>query len=603
MSIIKFSDLFADKLLEFGYSHCYFVAGGNIMHLLNSARSRFICIPFAHEVGAAIAAEYHNASISGLQGRAFCLVTAGPGLTNAVTGVAGAWQESRDLLIVGGQVKTLDLAGPGLRQRGIQEVDGVELLSSITKAAMRIESPAQLDEALEALRLGNTPRKGPVFLELPLDVQAAAVDAADLPTSADGPACLPIASIGCERIAQIAARLAQASRPVLLIGGGVERATGLELAKALRDCGLPLMTTYNGADRVDNQLANYFGRPNTWGMRYSNILLQQADLIVALGTRLGMQQTGFNWEEFAPLAYLIQVEIDPSELGKGHPNVDEPCCGDANEVLRRLLVEHLIAIQPHQQEWFEHCRLVKASLPLNEVCNSRDPHYVNPYDFWEQLSGQLNGNASLVPCSSGSSFTSSYQAVTLPEGAQMLSNKSQAAMGYGLSGAIGVALANPQRRVFLVEGDGGFLQNIQELAVARRNLTNLGIYLWVNNGYASIRMTQKTYFQGAWLGCDTESGLGFPDWPTLFGSFDIPVLTMGPEGFASETTQRFINEHGLYAVLVPIDPAQTFLPKISSFITASGGMKSNPLHRIGPELPQELYARMAPHLCDPTSQI
>ena len=294
------------------------------MHLLNSVRSRFTCIPFAHEVGAAIATEYHNASISGLQGRAFCLVTAGPGLTNAVTGVAGAWQESRELLILGGQVKMADLAGHGLRQRGIQEVDGVELLRSITKAALRIDSPVQLDEALEAVRLGCTPRKGPVFLELPLDAQAAAVDAVALPATADRPASLPIASLGGEQIAQIATRLAQAYRPVLLIGGGVERATGLELAEVLRDCGLPLMTTYNGADRVDNQLANYFGRPNTWGMRYSNILLQQADLIVALGTRLGMQQTGFNWEEFAPLAHLIQVEIDPSELSKGHRGWTSP---------------------------------------------------------------------------------------------------------------------------------------------------------------------------------------------------------------------------------------------------------------------------------------
>jgi acetolactate synthase-1/2/3 large subunit len=602
MTTTKFSDLLTDKLLDLGYSHCYFVAGGNIMHLLNSVRSRFTCIPFAHEVGAAIATEYHNASISGLRGRAFCLVTAGPGLTNAVTGVAGAWQESRELLLLGGQVKTADLAGPGLRQRGIQEVDGVELLRSITKAALRIDSPAQLEEALEAVRLGSTPRKGPVFLELPLDTQAAAVEAATLPEAADRPASLPIASLGGERIARIAARLVQSTRPVLLIGGGVERATAGELAEALADCGLPLMTTYNGADRLDNRLDNYFGRPNTWGMRYSNILLQQADLIIALGTRLGMQQTGFNWEEFAPLAHLIQVEIDPSELGKGHPVVDEPCCGDANEVLRDLLGQHHVALQPHQKDWLEHCRLVKSSLPLSEDCNSHDPHYINPYHFWEQLSGQLDGDAALVPCSSGSSFTSSYQAVTLPAGAQMLSNKSQAAMGYGLSGAIGVALANPQRRVFLVEGDGGFLQNIQELAVARKNLSNLGIYLWVNNGYASIRMTQKTYFQGAWLGCDTESGLGFPDWPTLFASFDIPVLEMGPEGFASETTQRFICEHGLYAVLVPIDPAQTFLPKISSFITPSGGMKSNPLHRIGPELPQELYERMAPHLLTPTAQ-
>jgi len=567
--------------------------------------------------------------------------------------VAGAWQESRELLILGGQVKTTDLAGPGLRQRGIQEADGVALLHSITKAALRINSPAQLDEALDAVRLGNTPRKGPVFLELPLDTQAAALDLAHVSTVRTQPASLPIASLEVKQIAQIAARISQAARPVLLIGGGVDRATALDLSEALATCGLPLMTTYNGADRIDNQLSNYFGRPNTWGMRYSNtlmttyngadridnqlsnyfgrpntwgmrysnILLQQGDLIVALGTRLGMQQTGFNWEEFAPLAHLIQVEIDPSELTKGHPQVDEPCCGDANQVLRELLVQHCIALQPHQQEWFNHCLLVKASLPLSEDCNSRDPHFINPYDFWEQLSNGLdrnsilfpydfweqlsNGldrNSILVPCSSGSSFTSSYQAATLPAGALMLSNKSQAAMGYGLSGAIGAALANPDRRVFLVEGDGGFLQNIQELAVARKNLNNLGIYLWVNNGYASIRMTQKTYFEGAWLGCDTESGLGFPDWPTLFKSFDIPVISMGPEGFANEAIQSFIQEHGLYAVLVPIDPAQTFFPKISSFITATGGMKSNPLHKIGPDLPVALYQRMAPHLLAPTAE-
>lgn len=596
MTATKFSDLLVGKLLELGYSHCYFVAGGNIMHLLNSVRSRFTCIPFAHEVGAAIATEYHNASISGSQGRAFCLVTAGPGLTNAVTGVAGAWQESRELLILGGQVKMADLAGPGLRQRGIQEVDGVSLLSSITKAALRINSPSQLDEALEAVRLGSTPRKGPVFLELPLDAQAAAVDLAAEVTSKSLPAWLPIGLLEEEQVAEIALRTSKASRPVLLIGGGIDRDTALELAEALAECGLPLMTTYNGADRIDNKLPNYFGRPNTWGMRYSNILLQQSDLIVALGTRLGMQQTGFNWEEFAPLAHLIQVEIDPCELSKGHPHVDESYCGDANEVLRQLLLRHRMALQSHQQEWITHCSMVKASLPLSEEYNTRNPHFINPYDFWEQVSKELDGNSILVPCSSGSSFTSSYQAVTLPAGALMLSNKSQAAMGYGLSGAIGAALANPERRIFLVEGDGGFLQNIQELAVARKNLNNLVIYLWVNNGYASIRMTQKTYFQGAWLGCDTESGLGFPDWNTLFSSFDIPVLSMGPEGFASETIQNFIHEHGLCAVLVPIDPVQTFFPKISSFITATGGMKSNPLHKMAPDLPQDLYQRVAPFI-------
>lgn len=596
MSTIKFSDLLADKLLELGYSHCYFVAGGNIMHLLNSVRTRFTCIPFVHEVGAAISTEYHNASLNGAKGRAFCLVTAGPGLTNTVTAIVGAWQESRELLIVGGQVKTADLAGPGLRQRGIQEVDGVELVRSITKAAVRINAPEQLEEALAAIRLGCTPRQGPVFLEIPLDAQAATVSEAAITTVDPGPVSLPIPRLSRDQVAHIASLVQQATRPLLLIGGGVNRATATELQEELRSCGLPLMTTYNGADRVDNMMPNYYGRPNTWGMRYSNILLQQADLIVALGTRLGMQQTGFNWQEFAPVATLVQVEIDPSELGKGHPSVEEPYCGDANQVLKDLLGSHKITLQLHQVAWKEHCDMVKSTLPLSEACNSREPGYINPYDFWEQLSSVMSGDNALVPCSSGSSFTSSYQAVTLPAGAMMLSNKSQAAMGYGLSGAIGVALANPEKQVVLVEGDGGFLQNIQELAVARKNLQNLGIYLWVNNGYASIRMTQKTYFNGAWLGCDTESGLGFPEWASLFASFGIPCRTMGQEGFSSPEMQAFIQSHGLYAVLVPIDPAQTFLPKISSFITPSGGMQSNPLHRIGPPLPDELYSKVAPYL-------
>ena len=302
-----------------------------------------------HEVGAAIATEYHNASITGLKGRAFCLVSAGPGLTNAVTGVAGAWQESRELLIVGGQVKTSDLASDGMRQRGIQEVNGVELLRSITKAAFRIDSSDQFSEAVEMVVSGSTPRKGPVFLELPLDTQASMVDLQEETSLGISYSNPPLPSLDSQLISQISSRVAQSSRPIFLIGGGVDHCTGQELAEALSSSRLPLMTTYNGADRVDNHLASYFGRPNTWGMRYSNILLQQADLIVALGTRLGLQQTGFNWQEFGNSAHLIQVDIDPIELNKGHPYVDEALCGDANHVLRTLFIDNGISLQSHQQ--------------------------------------------------------------------------------------------------------------------------------------------------------------------------------------------------------------------------------------------------------------
>jgi acetolactate synthase-1/2/3 large subunit len=178
----------------------------------------------------------------------------------------------------------------------------------------------------------------------------------------------------------------------------------------------------------------------------------------------------------------------------------------------------------------------------------------------------------------------------------MLSNKSQAAMGYGLSGAIGAALANPDRQVFLVEGDGGFLQNLQELVVASKHVANLKIFLWVNRGYASIRQTQRNYFQGAWLGCDEDSGLGFPDWRMLMESFGIPCLQMTAQSFANEEITNMLMAPKTCAILVPIDPDQSFFPKISSRVTSTGSMESNPLHLIGPELPEETYLRVAPHL-------
>jgi acetolactate synthase-1/2/3 large subunit len=206
----------------------------------------------------------------------------------------------------------------------------------------------------------------------------------------------------------------------------------------------------------------------------------------------------------------------------------------------------------------------------------------------------------LVPCSSGSSFTSSYQAVSLPHQALMLSNKSQAAMGYGLSGALGVALAHPDRPVFLVEGDGGFLQNLQELVVAYKHVSNLRIFLWVNRGYASIRQTQRNYFQGAWLGCDEDSGLAFPDWQNLFASFGIECAIMTSAGFADPDLLEFLKKDQACAVLVPIHPEQTFFPKISSRVTSAGSMESNPLHLIGPDLPEDTFRRVAPYFSTQT---
>jgi acetolactate synthase-1/2/3 large subunit len=334
------------------------------------------------------------------------------------------------------------------------------------------------------------------------------------------------------------------------------------------------------------------GRPNTWGQRSSNILLQQADLVIALGTRLGLQQTGFNWQEFVPAGEVIQVDCDSAELSKGHPKVSFPICGDANVVLR-----HLAASTPGDyREWVDFGHFVRQTIPLVEDGNTTGEGYISPYRFVQELSHLSTGQDVVIPCSSGNAFTVMMQAFEQKSGQKMVTTKGLASMGYGLSGALGAAFAAAGRRTILVEGDGGFIQNLQELGTVAANQLNLKIFIFANNGYASIRMTQISYFGGHYVGCDTATGLGFPNWELLFAAYGIPVMSIS-NGF--ERDAEFLRQFeapGAAAFLVQIDPAQTYFPKITSRVTATGGMVSNPLHRMSPDLPAELEAKVLRYL-------
>jgi acetolactate synthase-1/2/3 large subunit len=592
---MKYSDALMHWLKESGYSHCYFVAGGNIMHLLNSARQTLTCIAVVHEVAAAIACEYHNATVhagAGApgMGKALALVTAGPGLTNTLTGLAGAWLESRELLLLGGQVKVEDLAPPAMRQLGIQEVDGVALTAPVCKRSLCLREPLGPQAFLGEVATGWRGRPGPVFLELPLDVQAMSVPDtwADLGSVGNASIALPQPPLDPEVVADVAARLATAERPVLLLGGGLSRQTARHLQAQLGALRLPILTTWNGADRYPADQPNYGGRPNTWGQRSSNLILQQADLLVAVGSRLGLQQTGFNWRQFVPLGDVVQVDLDPAELAKPNPKIAAGIEADADAFLTAL-VQHPLG---DHDEWLTYSQDIRTLLPLSEPCNSTPEGFLNPYDMVLQLSEICGENDHIVPCSSGGAFTVMMQAFELRHNQTMLTNKGLASMGYGLSGAIGVAIADPTRRTVLVEGDGGFTQNLQELATVGVNHLNLKIFLFCNEGYASIRMTQKNYFQGAYLGCDIQSGLGFPDWHKLAEAYGLPVLQLKDNWVGDQEFLRLWQLNGPAMFLVPLHPEQTYFPKISSRISASGGMESNPLHLMSPDLPQEISDRV-----------
>lgn len=585
----KYSDQIIRWLTDLGYTHCFFVAGGNIMHLLDSARKNLTCVPVVHEVVAGIAAEYFN-EISTHE-KAFVLVTAGPGITNLVTSIAGAWLEHRDLLIIGGQVKSSDLMSGSLRQRGIQEVDGVSIVSSICKEAFTLKEQISETEFKSKVESGASGRNGPVFLEVCLDVQGAA-PALDLEKFAGYENSLTVHKSAAHQVELIKQCMSRAQRPVWLIGAGISRATARDCKALLENLDFPLITTWHGADRLSARAENYFGRMDTWGQRATNLIACQADLLVVFGARLGLQETGFNWQGFANNAEIIQIEIDSAELGKGHPHIDFPIHGDANDILKLLLQNQFEDWSP----WMEYCKKIKHLLPLNEIANETHTGFISPYKFYLEASGFSDSKDVWVPASSGGANSVAIQALQQWGDQKVVCNNGLASMGYGLPGAIGAAFAAPSQRVWLVEGDGGFSQNLQELATVSVNRLNIKIFIFSNNGYGSIRTTQRNYFDGSYLGCDTKTGLGFPDWHLLASAYGIPFVRFPEEGFNDTNFASLLRSNEPLLVEVPIDPEQTYWPKVTSVVTPSGGMASNPIHRMSPELPISVQVQVGVYL-------
>lgn len=590
---MKYAEYICENLQsEEGYTHCYFVAGGNIMHFLDAVRTRFICIPVINEVAAGIAVEYFNETNKDGH-KAFALVTAGPGLTNIVTAIAGAYLESRELLVIGGQVKRADLKSPELRQRGIQEIDGRAIVEPITNCSVLIKNTLEFSEIRKFLYAKNKP--GPVFLELPLDVQAEQVSYEISPKRSHK------LSANIEKqistfASEVVEVIGKSKRPILLLGGGLSRAAAARFNRQLSNLGIPIMTTWNGADRYGSEQDNFWGRPNTWGQRAANILIQQSDCVIVLGSRLGLQQTGFAWQEFAPLAKIFQVDIDEFELTKGHPKIYRGfACGAAEflEVFIKLFDSRIYDVS----DWLSFGERVLREFPLNDINNVTTPGYIDPFEFVNEMSNQLNSLDVIIPCSSGGAFTVMLQAFKLKFGQTMVSNKGLASMGYGLSAAIGAA-ESTQMRTVLVEGDGGFAQNLQELGTVIQRRLNLKIFIFANSGYASIRMTQRNYFEGAYLGCDIDTGLGLPNWEFIAKAYDIPYHEIKDQLEMPGQIDDILSSHGPSLILLKIDPEQTFYPKITSRVLPDGSMASNPLHLMSPDLSPTQISEFLPYLSD-----
>ena len=585
MQTNKYSDIFMDWLKEFGYTHCFFVGGGNVMHLLESASSRFECIPVVHEVAAGIAAEYFN-EISENK-RAFAMVTAGPGLTNIVTAIGGAWLENRELLVVGGQAKTSDLAEGKVRQIGHQEIDGIGITSTITKSAVQLKKPMSKSDVWDLCELSRTGKKGPVFLEICLDVTASQVVKEDKFIKAD--LTSPLASDS--EINKITELLKKSERPLLLIGGGVDRERFKKILPLLIEKRIPLATTFNGADRIGSDYKYYCGRPNWYGMRWSNIILQQSDLLICLGTRLGIQQVGFAWEHFAPNAHVIQVDLDVNEINKGFPKIDTGLVVEVNDLLERLVTTDL-STSDSIEDWLNHIEVMRETLEVVDSANIAQEGFVELQSFLFRIGEYFSKDDIVIPCSSGGSYTGAMQMFKNKTGQLMVTDKSLASMGYGLSGAIGAAIAFPNKRTILIEGDGGFAQNMQEIGTVKNRNLNLKMFIASNKGYASIRTTQKAYFNNNYVGCDEETGLGLPDWQKIFDAYGIKTMQVNSSNQFSSEFQEALTADGPFAFIIELDPDQLYFPKLTSRVMPDGRMESNPLHLMTPPLAADISAKI-----------
>lgn len=588
--MIKVSDYVIRRLEETGAGHMFMLPGGGAMHLndsLGSSRKiRFItCL---HEQACAIAAEAYARVTNNI---GLLMVTTGPGGTNALTGVAGAYLESTPVFVVSGQVKRADMInGQGVRQQGMQELDIISVVRSITKYAALVDDPMMIRYHIErALYEATSGRKGPVWLDIPLDVQAAMVDEDKL-IGFTAPA--KPADSGLEKqVLRVIESLNASERPVLLAGNGIRLAGAQsEFDELVRVLNIPVLTTWNGVDLIEEDNPLYYGRPGGLGHRYANFMQQNSDLFISVGARLNLLQTGYNFDGFARAAEKIMVDIDPAELHKTNVRPDMPICADAGEFIRLMLKNRDKIVRRERPEWFAYGNRVRARYPLVPQSYWEQKELVNSYCLLETISAQMTGDDIYVSGSSGSCIDISMQTFKVKKGQRVFCTKGLASMGYGFPSAIGACLASGGKRTVGVNGDGGFSMNIQELETLRRLNLPIKMFVLSNRGYGAIKATQTNIFGGHLVACTEDSGISLPHIADIARAYGLKTLVINNNGELEAKVREALDYNGPVIVEVMTPIGLTAMPKQVSYKRKDGQMESLPLEYMNPPLSDEELA-------------
>jgi acetolactate synthase-1/2/3 large subunit len=586
-------DYIVKKLVNNGIKHVFMLTGGAAMFLDDAIglekRIKYVCNQ--HEQACAMAAEGY-ARVTGKM--AVVCITSGPAGTNTLTGVLGQWMDSVPVLYLSGQVRfvtTIASTNLPLRQLGDQEANIVDIVRPITKYAVMITDPHTIRYHLEkAMHLAVSGRPGPVWLDLPLDVQSSMIEEANLKpydpeedTVMDNPEQLE------GQVDAVMERLMASERPVILAGSGIRQAGAAEAFYDMAErLGVPVQVAWNAIDLFPSAHPLYAGRPSTLGQRGANFIFQNADLLLNLGCRLNVRQIGYTFSAVAREAYKISVDVDPAELKKPTIKIDMPINVDVGEFIRRLDTKLKLRKIPEKTAWLSWCqeRIQRYPVVLPEYRQKVEP--INPYVFSDTLARRLGANDVLVS-SNGSSCVIPIQSMQIKRGQRHLVNSGCAAMGYGLPAAIGACFANGGRRVICLEGDGSIQLNIQELETVCYHRLPLKIFIFNNSAYLSMRITQSNFFQGRLVGESAESGVGFPDFVKLAKAYGIPAFRIKDNRDMENTIDRVLETDGPVLCDVIMDPSQIFMPRSASKQLADGRMVSSPLEDMYPFLDEEEF--------------
>jgi acetolactate synthase-1/2/3 large subunit len=589
--LVKLSDYAMRFLADHGIRHLFMLVGGGAMHLNDSAGNcpglEYVCN--LDERACAIAAEAYAKYDNRLGA---LLVTVGPGATNAITGVVGAWLDSTPVIVISGQVKRADRRGQtGVRNMGVQEVDIIPMVESITKYAATVSEPATVRYHLEkAFHLARSGRPGPVWIEIPLDVQAAQIDPESLESYTPEPALVDADATALQaQVRQTVEWLTQAERPFLMLGNGIRLAGAMAEMRQLLDLlGVPFGLTWPAMDFVPDTHPGLVGRPGPMAPRGANFALQNADMLLAVGARLDLVTTAFAPERLARGAKKVMVDIDAAEIGKLAPWLDLGICADAGAFLRELLAQLAGHSLRDSSAWMARCDEWRRNYPLTSPHDEPAEGPVSMYSFTRHLCEALPEGALVASASSGNSVEMLLLAFKAKPGQRIFVTTGLGSMGFGVPAAIGACLAHDRRTTVCLEGDGGLQMGLHELEVIAR--LNLPIKLFVvnNGGYGSIVATQSTYF-GRLVGSTPQSGLTLPDTLKVAAAYGLPTARIADQRELAAGIRAVLNADGPCVCEVMALADEPRQPRVASYQKPDGSMASRPLEDMYPFLPRDEF--------------